>query len=67
MVTLETEDSGCCREVAVVEGLKQELMYGLSAKKGGCSWTFDCTQFSSVLYCKTENPLEPKPCLNIGV
>ena len=33
MVTLETEDSGCCREVAVVEGFKQELVYGQSAKK----------------------------------
>ena len=61
MVTLETEDSGGCREVAVVDGFKQELMYGLSAKKGGCSWRCDCTQFSR------ENPLEPKPCLNMGV
>ena len=67
MVALETEDSVCCREVAVVERFKQVLMYGLSAKKGGCSWRFDCSQFSSVLYSKTENPLEPKPCLNIGV
>ena len=66
-VTLETEDSGCCREVASVERFKQVLMYGLSANKGGCSWRFDCIQFSNVLYCKTENPLEPKPFLNIGV
>ena len=32
-VTLGTEESGYCREVAVVERLKQESMYGLSAKK----------------------------------
>ena len=32
-VTLGTEESGHCREVAVVERLKQESMYGLSAKK----------------------------------
>ena len=48
MVTLETEDSGGCREVAVVEGFKQELMYGLSAKKGGC---FVEVQLHSVFKC----------------
>ena len=32
-VTLGTEESGLCREVAVVERLKQESMYALSAKK----------------------------------
>ena len=31
--TLGTEESGYCREVAVVERLKQEWMYGLSAQK----------------------------------
>ena len=67
MVTLETEESGFCREVVVVERFKRVLMYGLSANKGGCLWRFDCTQFPSVLYCKTEFPLEPKPCLNMGV
>ena len=30
-----TEESGLCREVAVVERLKQEWIYGLSAKKSG--------------------------------
>ena len=34
-VTLGTEESGHCREVAVVERLKQESMYGLSAKENG--------------------------------
>ena len=34
--TLGTEESGHCREVAVVERLKQEWIYGrLSAKKNG--------------------------------
>ena len=32
-LSLGTEKSGHCRKVAVVERLKQELMYGLSAKK----------------------------------
>ena len=32
-VTLETEEGGHCREVTVVERLKQKLMYGLSAEK----------------------------------
>ena len=32
-VTLGTEESVYCREVAVVDRLKQESMYGLSAKK----------------------------------
>ena len=32
---LSTVFSGHCREVAVVERLKQEWMYGLSAKKNG--------------------------------
>ena len=31
--TLGTEESGPCKEVAVVERLKKEWMYGLSAKK----------------------------------
>ena len=31
--TLGTEESFHCREVAVVDRLKQESMYGLSAKK----------------------------------
>ena len=30
---LETEESGRCKEVAVVERFKQESMYGLSAKR----------------------------------
>ena len=50
MATLGTEESGHCGEVAVVERLKQEWMYGLSAQKkwplsrGGplVDW-FDCT------------------------
>ena len=33
LLSLGTEKSGHCRKVAVVERLKQELMYGLSAKK----------------------------------
>ena len=33
MATLETEESGHCREVGGVERLKQETMYGLLAKK----------------------------------
>ena len=33
--SLGTEEKGHCREVAVVERLKQEWMYGLSAKKKG--------------------------------
>ena len=33
--TLGTEESFHCREVAVVDRLKQESMYGLSAKKSG--------------------------------
>ena len=33
MATLETEENGHCREVAVVERFKQESMHGLSAKK----------------------------------
>ena len=32
-VTLGTEEGGHCREVTVVERLKQKLMYGLSDKK----------------------------------
>ena len=31
--TLGTEERGHCKEVAVVERLKKEWMYGLSAKK----------------------------------
>ena len=34
-VTLGTEESVHCREVTVAERLKQEWMYGLSAKKNG--------------------------------
>ena len=33
--TLGIEESGCCREVAIVERFKQESMYGLSAIKSG--------------------------------
>ena len=33
--TLETEESGHCKEVAIVERLKQERMYGLSATENG--------------------------------
>ena len=33
--TLGTEESGRCRQVAVVERFKQEPMYGLSAKNSG--------------------------------
>ena len=35
MATWGTEESGCCREMAVVERLKQESKYGLSAKNSG--------------------------------
>ena len=35
MATWGTEESGCCREMAVVERLKQESKYGLSAKNTG--------------------------------
>lgn len=33
MATFGTEKSGHCREVAIVESLKQKWMHGLSAKK----------------------------------
>ena len=36
MATLKTEESDHCRELAVVERLKQESMKGLSAKKSRC-------------------------------
>ena len=53
MATFETEESGHCRKGAVVERLKQEWIYGLSAKKmaiverwplwkGSRLWRFDC-------------------------
>ena len=32
--TLAIEESGHCKEVAIVERLKQEGMYGLSARQG---------------------------------
>ena len=35
MATLQTEESGCCREVAIVERLKQKSMFQLSAKTSG--------------------------------
>ena len=35
MVTLGTEKGGHCREVTILERLKQKLMYGLSANKNG--------------------------------
>ena len=35
MATWGTGESGCCREMAVVERLKQESKYGLSAKNSG--------------------------------
>ena len=38
--TLGTGESGHCREVAVVERLKQERMCRLSAKRGGRSTVF---------------------------
>ena len=38
--TFKTEESGHCREAAVVERLKQERMYVLSAKRGGRSTVF---------------------------
>ena len=33
IATLETKESGRCREVTVAERFKQESMYGLSAQK----------------------------------
>ena len=33
MATMGTEESDQCRQVAIVERLKQESMHGLSAKK----------------------------------
>ena len=53
MATFETEESSHCRKGAVVERLKQEWIYGLSAKKmaiverwplwkGSRLWRFDC-------------------------
>ena len=35
MATLRTEESGCCREVAIVERFKQKSMFQLSAKTSG--------------------------------
>ena len=35
MATLGTDESGRCREVAVVVSYKQESMYVLSSKKSG--------------------------------
>ena len=38
MATLGTEESGHCRQVAIVERFKQGSMYGLSTiKRGRCS------------------------------
>ena len=47
--TLETEESGLCREVAIEERLKQEWMYGLSAKKSGCCSEVAVSEGLSVL------------------
>ena len=34
MATLGSEESGCCREVAILKRFKQESMYRLPTKKG---------------------------------
>ena len=38
MATLETEERGRCKEVAVVETLKQESMYGFFVRRDGKKW-----------------------------
>ena len=45
-----TEESGHCREVAIVERLKQEWMYGLSAKtNGSCKEVADVERLKQYL------------------
>ena len=37
MATLGSEESGCCREVAILKRFKQESMYRLPTEKRNCT------------------------------
>ena len=65
---LETEESGHCKEAAIVERLKQEWMYGLSTTENGycrevaLSGRFDCT---CIWFWEIAQAPTPPPSLNL--
>ena len=52
--TLGTEERGHCKEVAIVERLKQERMYGLSATENGRCREVALSAGSTVHVCDSE-------------